>query len=69
MKRKMDKKELALKKHEEWAGKLEIALRAELNNMEDLAIAYTPGVAEPCIKIKDDPELSYKYSLFCKASL
>ena len=58
----MDKKELALKKHEEWNGKVEIALRAELNTMEDLSIAYTPGVAEPCLKIKEDAELSYTYT-------
>ncbi len=58
----MDKKELALKKHEEWQGKLEISCRAELENMEDLSIAYTPGVAEPCLKIKEDRELSYKYT-------
>ncbi|MCR5733792.1 MAG: NAD-dependent malic enzyme [Lachnospiraceae bacterium] len=58
----MDKKELALKKHEEWMGKLEIKCRAELNDMNDLSIAYTPGVAEPCLKIKDDTDLSYKYT-------
>lgn len=58
----MDKKELALKKHEEWNGKVEIALRAELNTMDDLSIAYTPGVAEPCLKIKEDTELSYTYT-------
>lgn len=58
----MDKKEYALKMHEEWNGKIEIGLRAELNNMDDLAVAYTPGVAEPCLKIKDDTELSYKYT-------
>ncbi|MBQ7563007.1 MAG: NAD-dependent malic enzyme, partial [Lachnospiraceae bacterium] len=58
----MDQKELALKKHEEWNGKVEIALRAELNTMEDLSIAYTPGVAQPCLKIKEDTELSYTYT-------
>ena len=58
----MDKKEKALQMHEKWQGKIEIALRSELNNKEDLAIAYTPGVAEPCIKISDDVELSYKYT-------
>ncbi len=58
----MDKKEFALKKHEEWNGKLEIALRAELDNMDDLSVAYTPGVAEPCIKISEDTDLSYTYT-------
>lgn len=58
----MDKKEFALKKHEEWNGKIEVTSRAELNNMEDLAVAYTPGVAEPCLKISDDVDLSYKYT-------
>ena len=58
----MDKKELAVKKHAEWAGKLEITSRAELQTREDLAIAYTPGVAEPCLAIKDDTDLSYTYT-------
>ncbi|MCR4739710.1 MAG: NAD-dependent malic enzyme [Lachnospiraceae bacterium] len=58
----MDKKELALKKHEEWKGKLEIKTRAELNDMNDLSIAYTPGVAEPCLRISEDTDLSYKYT-------
>ena len=43
----MDEKEYALKKHEEWNGKFEVALRCEVNTKEDLAVAYTPGVAEP----------------------
>ena len=58
----MDKKEFALKKHEEWNGKIEVTSRAELNNMDDLAVAYTPGVAEPCLKISNDVDLSYKYT-------
>ena len=58
----MDKKEYALKKHEEWQGKIEINLRAPINNKDDLAVAYTPGVAEPCLKIKDDIDLSYTYT-------
>lgn len=56
----MDYKETALKKHAEWKGKLEIRSRAELNTLDDLSIAYTPGVAEPCIAIKKDPEKSYE---------
>ena len=58
----MDKKEFALKKHEEWNGKIEVVSRTELNTMEDLSVAYTPGVAEPCLKISEDVDLSYKYT-------
>ncbi len=58
----MNAKEMALKKHEEWQGKLEISLRAELNNKDDLSVAYTPGVAEPCLKISENTDLSYKYT-------
>lgn len=58
----MDKKEFALKKHEEWSGKIEVVSRTELNTMEDLSVAYTPGVAEPCLKISEDVDLSYKYT-------
>ena len=50
----MDKKEFALKQHEEWQGKLEISCRAKVKTPEDLAVAYTPGVAEPCLKISED---------------
>lgn len=58
----MDKKEFALKKHEEWNGKIELGLRCKVNTMDDLSVAYTPGVAEPCLKIKDDVDLSYTYT-------
>ncbi len=58
----MDKKEYALQMHEKWQGKIEVISRAEINTREDLAVAYTPGVAEPCLKIKDDVDLSYKYT-------
>ena len=58
----MDKKELALKKHEEWQGKIEVGLRCEVESMEDLSVAYTPGVAQPCLAIKDDVDLSYTYT-------
>lgn len=58
----MDNKELALKKHEEWRGKIEVVSRAKISTREDLAIAYTPGVAEPCLAIKEDVNLSYKYT-------
>lgn len=55
-------KEEALKFHEEKRGKLEVAAKVEVNNAHDLALAYTPGVAEPCKLIHDDPELQYKYT-------
>lgn len=58
----MNKKEVALKKHEEWQGKIEVISRAELKSPEDLSIAYTPGVAEPCLKISEDVDLSYVYT-------
>ncbi len=58
----MDQKEYALKMHEKWNGKIEITSRAELNTMADLAVAYTPGVAEPCLKISEDVDLSYQYT-------
>ena len=58
----MDVKERALEAHEKWAGKIEVVARCEVNSKDDLSIAYTPGVAEPCLKIKDDPSLSYKYT-------
>ena len=50
----MDYKELALKKHEEWKGKLSIETKVPITNKEELAIAYTPGVAAPCLEIKKD---------------
>ena len=56
----MDYKKLAMEKHYEWAGKIEIKSRAEVNTPDDLSIAYTPGVAEPCLAIKEDPELVWK---------
>ena len=58
----MDKKEFALKQHEEWNGKLEVISRAKLETPEDLSVAYTPGVAEPCLAISEDVDLSYKYT-------
>ena len=58
----MDKKEFALKQHEEWNGKIEVISRAKVSTPEDLAVAYTPGVAEPCLEISKDVDLSYKYT-------
>ena len=48
---------------EQWNGKLETAAKAHVNSREDLAIAYTPGVAEPCKVIAKDPEAAYKYTI------
>lgn len=58
----MDVKEKALQQHEQWKGKIEVISRAKLETPEDLAIAYTPGVAEPCLRISEDVDLSYKYT-------
>lgn len=58
----MDKKEIALKQHEEWAGKIEVISRCKVTNKEELSVAYTPGVAEPCLEISKDVDLSYKYT-------
>ena len=59
----MTNNEKALKMHEEWNGKIETTAKAHVNSREDLAIAYTPGVAEPCKVIAQDPEAAYKYTL------
>lgn len=58
----MDKKEFALKQHEAWNGKIEVVSRAKVSTPEELAVAYTPGVAEPCLEISKDVDLSYKYT-------
>ncbi|MGN0150689.1 MAG: NADP-dependent malic enzyme [Clostridia bacterium] len=58
----MDKKEFALNQHEKWQGKIEVVSRAAVTNREELAVAYTPGVAEPCLEIAKDVDLSYKYT-------
>ena len=58
----MDKKEFALKQHESWAGKIEVVSRAKVKTPEELSVAYTPGVAEPCLKIAENTELSYTYT-------
>ena len=58
----MDKREIALKAHEEWKGKIEVVGRASINNPQELSVAYTPGVAEPCLEIQKDVDLSYKYT-------
>jgi malate dehydrogenase (oxaloacetate-decarboxylating) len=50
----------ALKKHYEWQGKIEVVSRTPVTSREDLALAYTPGVADACMKIVEDPEEAYK---------
>ena len=59
----MTNSEKALQMHEQWNGKLETAAKAHVNSREDLAIAYTPGVAEPCKVIAKDPAAAYKYTI------
>ena len=56
----MDIRERSLKKHYEWNGKIEVISRAEINTREDLSLAYTPGVAEPCLEIQKDVNKSYE---------
>lgn len=56
----MDYAKESLKLHYDWQGKFEIALRAPLETSDDLSLAYTPGVAQPCLEIQKDVDLSYK---------
>ena len=55
----MDIKQESLKKHYEWQGKIEVISRAPINSREDLSLAYTPGVAQPCLEINKDVNKSY----------
>lgn len=59
----MTTNEKALALHKEWNGKLETAPKCRVKSREDLAIAYTPGVAEPCRKIAEDKEEAYRYTI------
>lgn len=59
----MDNKEKALKLHKDWNGKLETVSKTPVKTREDLAIAYTPGVAEPCKVIAEDPSAAYTYTI------
>lgn len=63
----MNIKEEALKLHEENRGKIEVTSKVPLRDFKDLSLAYTPGVAEPCLMIKQDPELVYRYT--CKGRM
>ena len=56
----MDIRKESLKKHYEWNGKIEVVTRCPINTREDLSLAYTPGVAEACIAIRDDYNKSYE---------
>ena len=56
----MDIKEQALQKHYEWKGKIEIKATVPVNSREELSLAYTPGVAQPCLVIEKDPSKSYE---------
>ncbi|ASS41519.1 malate dehydrogenase [Eubacterium minutum ATCC 700079] len=58
----MDYSKIALEKHEQWRGKLSIESKARITNKEELSIAYTPGVAAPCLEIQKDEELAYRYT-------
>ena len=58
----MDLKQKALELHREWNGKLDTVPKMDISTREDLALAYTPGVAEPCLKIRDNVEDSYRYT-------
>ena len=59
----MTTSEQALMMHEKWNGKLETLSKAPVKSREDLAIAYTPGVAEPCKVIAQDPDAVYRYTM------
>ena len=56
----MDIRELSLKKHYEWEGKIEVVSRVSVQTREDLSLAYTPGVAEPCMAIHNDYQKSFE---------
>ena len=62
MKESMTIGERSLKLHGEWKGKIEIMSRVPVKTREDLSLAYTPGVAEPCLEIQKDVEKSYEYT-------
>ena len=59
----MDNKEKALQLHEKWNGKLETVSKTPVKTREDLALCYTPGVAEPCKVIAKDPSAAYTYTM------
>ncbi len=56
----MDIMQKSLEKHKEWNGKIEVVSRVHIDDAKSLSLAYTPGVAQPCLEIQKDPELSYE---------
>lgn len=56
----MDYAKESLKLHEKWEGKIEVVSRAPVKGKDDLSLAYTPGVAQPCLEIEKDPKKSYE---------
>lgn len=52
----MDVMQSALQKHYEWKGKIEVVSRTPINDRETLSLAYTPGVAQPCLEIEKNPD-------------
>ena len=62
----MDVYKKSLESHEQWGGKWQVQSKAKVDNATDLSIAYTPGVAQPCIEIKNDKQNAYKYTFMCR---
>ncbi len=62
MKKSEDFRQKALRLHKEWKGKIEVIATVPVSSREDLALAYTPGVAYPCLEIETDTDLSYEYT-------
>ena len=58
----MDYAKLAIEKHKEWKGKIQVVPNCPLETKDDLSIAYTPGVAAPCLEISEDVDKSYEYT-------
>ena len=61
----MNYREESLKKHAEWRGKIETKVRVPVDSRENLSLAYTPGVAEPCLAIQKDVEKSFVITRRC----
>ena len=59
---KKDYASLSVAAHKEWRGKIETVVRCKVEDREDLSLAYTPGVAQPCIEIQKNPDLSYEFT-------
>lgn len=58
----MDYNKKAIEMHAKWQGKIEVVPRCRIEDRNDLSVAYTPGVARPCVEIRDNPDLSYTYT-------